>query len=280
MKTVFLNLIVVFLTAAACFSCKKDATENGTKAVFSYVADGFKANFTNFSTGAISYYWDFGDGDTSIAKSPVHIFKSKGDFLVSLKAMNGGQVSEFIDTVSVLGPNIKIDGDFTDWEYVSYSSVNESGSSSVTGVKTFAATGYLYFYLEGTADMKLEVVDIYIDADNNTATGFNTWMYPAGSGADFLFEGSTTWGDLYKHTGDPASFSFTPVQSFAEAIRMSPVSNVDGKNVVEFSISTAKMGAVKTAVNYAIVESTAGWAEIGNAPLSKQPGSKFGRIDL
>lgn len=34
--------------------------------------------FTNTSTGAVSYFWDFGDGNTSTAQDPAHIFVNPG----------------------------------------------------------------------------------------------------------------------------------------------------------------------------------------------------------
>jgi len=46
---------------------------------FSYVASGtgpYAVNFTNTSSGATSYMWDFGDGDTSSAENPVHDYDS------------------------------------------------------------------------------------------------------------------------------------------------------------------------------------------------------------
>ena len=50
-----------------------------------------KANnvvFTNSSTGANSYQWDFGDYDTSTLQSPSHIYKYAGTFRVYLTSMN------------------------------------------------------------------------------------------------------------------------------------------------------------------------------------------------
>lgn len=57
-------------------------------------------------------------------KTPQHIFNKKGNFLVSLTAKNGAETSTFIGTVSIIGPNIKIDGDFSDWQYVDYAFTN------------------------------------------------------------------------------------------------------------------------------------------------------------
>ncbi|MCH7399687.1 PKD domain-containing protein [Belliella sp. DSM 107340] len=45
--------------------------------------------FTSESTGgAVSWFWDFGDGSTSIEETPIHVFGQKGDFEVALTIMN------------------------------------------------------------------------------------------------------------------------------------------------------------------------------------------------
>jgi YD repeat-containing protein len=46
--------------------------------------------FTNSSTGASSYLWDFGDGGTSTEQNPVHIYSTPGSFTVSLTATGEG----------------------------------------------------------------------------------------------------------------------------------------------------------------------------------------------
>lgn len=40
------------------------------------------------SGGVVSWFWDFGDGNTSEEESPVHVFGKKGAFLVSLTVFN------------------------------------------------------------------------------------------------------------------------------------------------------------------------------------------------
>ena len=282
------HLIYVFLLMIALLpvsSCNKDKGGSGLKAVFSYVADGYKVSFTNFSENAKEYSWDFGDGSgqTSTGRSPQHVFTKKGDFLVSLTAKNGAEASVFKDTVSVTGPNIKIDGDFSDWQYVSYSAVNDAAyTSSIRSIKTFASADAIYIYLEGGADMKMEILDIYMDSDNNPATGFSTWYYPVASGADFLLEGSPIggWGDVFAHQGDPSAFSWSPVASFADVMIFSSLKTVSGKNIIEFSIKKNVLGSVKGSVNVGLVESTSGWAEIGQIPFAKQATSKFLQIQL
>jgi len=279
---IYLGLLLVLVFGES--SCKKDDTGSGTKAVFSYVADGYKVNFTNFSTNATAYSWDFGDqsGVTSTSKAPQHIFTKKGDFLVTLTATNGTESSEFKDTVSIIGPNIKIDGDFTDWQYVDYTYVNPPAyPGNLLAVKTFASSNLINFYLEGTADMKIELFDMYLDADNDPATGFSTFLYPAGSGADFLCEGSPLGsGDLFKHSGPPSGFTFAPVASFAEAMQFSTIQTVSGKKVIDFSIKKSSLGTVKNFVNFCFIELTSGYAEVGKIPEAQTATSKFIAIPL
>lgn len=281
------NWFILGITLAMLISvsCKKDDSSSGTKAVFSYVADGFKVNFTNFSTGATSYAWDFGDGsDSSTLKGPTHIFPSKGQFLVKLTARNESETSTFIDTVLITGPNIKIDGDFTDWAYVGYNTVNAAGTGgTILAIKTYASTGYLNFYLEGTPDCSLTILDLYLDTDNNPKTGLISWMFPMGSGAEYLCEGSVPggWGDVLEHTGPAGSgWNWNGVSTFPEAFQFSEFKTVDGKKAIEFSVKRSVLGSMSKKVNFGIIESTSGYTEIGWIPLTQTPESKFLTIDL
>lgn len=281
------NIWIILSISLAIFlavSCSKDDSSSGTKAVFSYVADGYKVNFTNFSTSATEYSWNFGDqSEGSTLSNPVHVFTHKGQFLVTLEAKNLTETSSFTDTVLILGPNIKIDGDFTDWTYVEYSQVNAPGTGgTISAVKTFASAGYLNFYVEGTPDFALSVVDIYLDTDNNPETGMSSWMYPAGSGADFLLEGSVPgdWGDVYQHVGPGNDWNWNTVYSFSDVIQFSQFKSVDGKNVIEFAIKKSVLGTLSGFVNFAIVESNEGWTEIGAIPVDQTPESAFSKIPL
>ena len=282
-KNILILLFIAFIMFAG-LSCKKDNKDkaNGTKAVFSYVADGFKVNFTDYSSNAKEYSWDFGDSNTSTSQNPVHIYRSKGEYLAKLTITNAQETSTFTDTVIVAGPNIKIDNDFSDWAYVDYSHTNPVGSANtLLGVKTFASASHLNFYLEGSANFKLELMDIFIDADNSPATGFQLWMYPLASGAEYLCEGNTSGGSIYIHTGgDNDGWSWDPVTTFDAAVKFSPIKDVDGKKAIEFSIKREGLGVQKNYVNFAIHELDAGYSIIGSLPVNQQPNSKFLKLKL
>ncbi|MGI4727858.1 MAG: PKD domain-containing protein [Janthinobacterium lividum] len=53
-------------------------------------------SFTNHSTNADSYLWDFGDGTTSTQTNPQHLYTKKGSFTVKLTATNKGACSNTI----------------------------------------------------------------------------------------------------------------------------------------------------------------------------------------
>ena len=44
--------------------------------------------FTDSSSGADSVLWNFGDGDTSTERNPIHNYSSNGTFVVTLTAYN------------------------------------------------------------------------------------------------------------------------------------------------------------------------------------------------
>jgi PKD repeat protein len=60
--------------------------------------------FTNQSTGATGYSWDFGDGTPPEASvSPVHTYAAPGTYVAVLTATNGGQSSQATATITVEG---------------------------------------------------------------------------------------------------------------------------------------------------------------------------------
>ena len=55
---------------------------------FTVVQSGFTATFTNTSTNASTYLWDFGDNTTSTLTSPTHTYALPGIYAISLSATN------------------------------------------------------------------------------------------------------------------------------------------------------------------------------------------------
>lgn len=65
-------------------------------ASFTYVNDYptsvLTVDFTDTSTGATDWFWDFGDGNTSTSQNPSHAYATAGHYLVELQ-INGGALS-------------------------------------------------------------------------------------------------------------------------------------------------------------------------------------------
>jgi PKD repeat protein len=86
MRKYYLLLILLGFTA-----CKKD--EIKPLACFFYTPDsliytGDTIIFSNCSENTTSYFWDFGDGNTSTENTPHHIYETPGSYLIKLYAAN------------------------------------------------------------------------------------------------------------------------------------------------------------------------------------------------
>ncbi len=62
----------------------------------------FIVNFTNTSTGAVSYLWNFGDASSSTSANPVHTYTSFGNFTVTLVATNSNGCSKSLTIPSLV----------------------------------------------------------------------------------------------------------------------------------------------------------------------------------
>jgi len=57
--------------------------------------------FTNCSTGATSYNWDFGDGATSTAANPTHQYSAAANYTITLTASNGSNSDQVSKQVTI-----------------------------------------------------------------------------------------------------------------------------------------------------------------------------------
>lgn len=73
---------------------------------FTAVESGLDVVFTNSSTDATSYTWDFGDGNNSTATNPSHSYNQSGTYTVVLTAFNGCGAESFTQNITVLIPPV------------------------------------------------------------------------------------------------------------------------------------------------------------------------------
>ena len=104
---ILLTIICMFL------SCKKDSTPAPAPAPaapvanFSYSGAGVapsSVTFTNSSTNATSYSWDFGDNGTSVETSPTHRYTAGGVYTVKLTATGSGGSNSTTKTINITTP--------------------------------------------------------------------------------------------------------------------------------------------------------------------------------
>ncbi|WMX16779.1 S8 family serine peptidase [Aureispira sp. CCB-E] len=83
----------------SCAGALSTVTAEIVEAQFTAVTSGGTAAFTDASTGATSWLWNFGDGNTSTQQNPTHTYTSNGPHYVTLTINNGA--CSFADSVSV-----------------------------------------------------------------------------------------------------------------------------------------------------------------------------------
>jgi len=82
--------------------CDKDDDDDQVLAKFSWELTQVpgEVNFTNESSNAQTYEWDFGDGAASTQKDPIHTYDQNGTYVVSLKAF-GQSIGVTSDTLQI-----------------------------------------------------------------------------------------------------------------------------------------------------------------------------------
>jgi len=103
------NLLVAFLLLGLMSCGDKDPATPQADANFSLTGYENPApatlNFINTSTNATGYLWNFGDGTSSTAFNPTHLYNLPGDFNLSLK-VTGPSGSDSVCKLVSIAPAI------------------------------------------------------------------------------------------------------------------------------------------------------------------------------
>jgi PKD repeat protein len=244
-----LKAVVICLTFIFALSCSEDETVPVPVANFTSAVDAanpLKVNFTNSSTNATTYSWDFGDGSAaSTEANPSHTYEEGGDYTVTLTAVSAGGMNSktaevsveeaepvFVDvieggdmsdpdawTIEGAGAPEQTAADFTDGKLVF-----SNGSNVQSNVKVYQAVevvgGKEYTFSAkikgaGATNSWVEILfgteEPVADADysNGKYTGLNTWNGCGGTAfeADLATFGCQT-GDGVIGTGQAGKITF------------------------------------------------------------------------
>jgi PKD repeat protein len=100
------GLLFLFSFTLLTSSCKKDDPKPAPIANFTIIDDNnfapSKVTFTNTSTNSFSFNWDFGDGQTSTAESPSHLYANGGTFNVTLTVKNSDGLQNVINKTATI----------------------------------------------------------------------------------------------------------------------------------------------------------------------------------
>jgi PKD repeat protein len=137
---------------------------------------GQTVSFTNTSTGANSYFWEFGDGTTSTSANPTHSFTASAgngtqQFFVKLTARQGSQTNSVTQPIDVLQPP-----DATIIDPLNYPPFAQCGTTSsfaltVNNVSTTNNSLYQIVWGDGSAPFSGST----FTSQSHTYNGFSAW---------------------------------------------------------------------------------------------------------
>ena len=98
----YLRIMSVLLLAVTMVNCSKDDDKKAPTADFTFQVNELEVTFNGSTTDATSYMWDFGDGETSTEKAPVHTYTSPKSYTVKFTAKgDGGEDSQTKEVVTL-----------------------------------------------------------------------------------------------------------------------------------------------------------------------------------
>ena len=118
-----------------------------------FAEPGQEIRFTNRSTNATSYQWDFGNDQSSTELNPTISYAAKGDYVVTLTAFNGTELDKKTATISVY--------DLSDWsgfQVPEVELINQAGNHQGVQVYTDLCLANGFDSIEGFVQHRCKMV--------------------------------------------------------------------------------------------------------------------------
>ncbi len=233
---------------------------------FTYTITGNTVDFTNTSTDATSYSWNFGNGNTDVASNPSYTFDEVGTYTVVLTATNECGSNAHAETISVGGaPSPAFSSDITtgctplNVQFTDMSTGNPMAWAwTFSGPATLSSNDQnpnVTFTVPGTYDVSLTASNA-IGSNTITQNGFITVgeLPSAGftssiSGNTISFTNSTLGADTYSWDfGDGnTDTGANPNHSYANAGTYTVVLTVTNSCGTDTATETVTIGNVPSA---------------------------------
>jgi PKD repeat protein len=120
--------------------------------------------FTNTSVNAVSYYWEFGNGNTSVLKNPSNVFNNAGTYTVKLVIVGSNGQKDSVVSNSLITVSSNSTPDF---HAVNQASCLDGNLMSFINTST-NATNYLWDFGDGVTSTLLNPNHTYASAGNYT----------------------------------------------------------------------------------------------------------------
>jgi gliding motility-associated-like protein len=164
----------------------------------------FTVNFTNSSTGAVSYKWNFGDGDTSLVTNPSHTYLNPGTYTVTLIAYGSGACNDtLVRNAYIVVQHDTVASAFAGSPLTGCDSVTVHFTNS-----SFNGTSYIWHFGDGNSDTAANPTHTYTTSGTYTVTLITTNTSLCGTISD------TTIITNYVTVNPSAHVAFTPDSTF------------------------------------------------------------------
>ena len=170
---------------------------------FALTTTGFTTVFTNTSSNATTYAWNFGDGTTSNQSNPTHTFSANGTYTVTLTASNDCGTATTSETVTIFVETVPTAGftaTTTDGCAPFTVTFNNSSSANAdsfawtfeggTPATSTAQNPTVTFNNAGTFDVSL-IVTNEAGSDTETKTDYITAGAAPAAGFTYVINGNT-----------------------------------------------------------------------------------------